>query len=49
MKKSLINIANAIRELINRAIEMSSFEYFDDDDSQGELDQYYCSFVFETA
>ncbi len=48
--KNKINIIKAkIRTLLNKAVEMSSFEYFNDGVCQTELDEYWCSFAVETA
>ena len=49
MKQRFQNFLSNFKVLLNKAVELSSFEYFDDDICQSELDEYWCSFAYETA
>ncbi len=49
MKEKMNILKEKIRALLNKAVELSSFEYFNDGVCQNELDEYWCSFAVETA
>ncbi len=47
--KKISTVLAKFKALLNKAVELSSFEYFDDDICQSELDEYWCSFAYQTA